>query len=186
LSQNPYLACLSIKQQSDKYLKKFDSLYQLHYPTIHRLVAGMVSDTDQIADLVQEVFVKLYLQLQTGVEVEYPRTWLYRVATNDCLNFLSRTKKDFRLDEIQDLSIETDESVENELDTADTRQQLQLAMDQLKPADKALLVLYSEGLSYKEMAEITGMPFNSVGKSLSRALNKLKLILNNKHHEMSY
>lgn len=167
-------------------MEKFDDIYQTHYPIIHRLVSGLIPDNELVADLIQEVFVKFYLQLKSGTDIEFPKTWLYRVATNDCLNVLSRSKKSTSLDETHETVADNDENIEKGIDEADTKHQLHLALDRMKPNDKALLLLYSEGLSYKEMAEITGIPFNSIGKSLSRALDKLKLILKNKQHEMSY
>ena len=47
-------------------------------------------------------------------------------------------------------------------------------ISKLDDKDQSLVVLYSEGYSYKEIAEITGINFNSVGKTLSRILEKLR------------
>ena len=47
-------------------------------------------------------------------------------------------------------------------------------ISKLDGKDQSLVVLYSEGYSYKEIAEITGMNFNSVGKTLSRIFEKLR------------
>ncbi|MDO5341408.1 MAG: sigma factor-like helix-turn-helix DNA-binding protein [Bacteroidia bacterium] len=47
-------------------------------------------------------------------------------------------------------------------------------IDKLDTKEKSVIVLYSEGYSYKEMAEITGIKFTSIGKTLERIIDKLK------------
>ena len=58
------------------------------------------------------------------------------------------------------------------------------AMSKLKPQERLLAVLYSEGLTYNEMASATGIKFSSIGKTLSRSLKKLGKELNNQRYEL--
>ena len=58
------------------------------------------------------------------------------------------------------------------------------ALTMLGAQEMLLAVLYSEGFSYKEMAELTGIKYASVGKTLARTLQKLKVILNKMNYEM--
>lgn len=60
--------------------------------------------------------------------------------------------------------------IENQTDTTNI---LNL-IDKLDTKEKSVIVLYSEGYSYKEMAEITGIKFTSIGKTLERIIDKLK------------
>ena len=62
---------------------------------------------------------------------------------------------------------------------------IRIALNAMNEEDRKLLVLYSEGYSYKEIAEISGMKFSSVGKTLSRALKKMKEVINKLDYEMS-
>jgi RNA polymerase sigma-70 factor (ECF subfamily) len=59
-----------------------------------------------------------------------------------------------------------------------------MALVKLKPRDRMLAVLYSEGLSYKEMAEATGIRFASVGKLLSRTLEKIEMNFKDQGYEL--
>lgn len=139
---------------------------------VHRLVARMVGDGDAVKDLVQEVFVKLYLQLQTGEPIEYPKTWLYRVATHGAINHLSRTRQHLNIEEA--FQITENEGAEHLLERNDRKQQIDRAMVKLEERDRLLVALYADGLSYREIAEISAIGLSSVGKLLSRAIQKFK------------
>jgi DNA-directed RNA polymerase specialized sigma24 family protein len=59
-------------------------------------------------------------------------------------------------------------------------------MQRLKMKERMLLTLYSENFSYKEISEISGVKMTSVGKSIARGLEKLRIILENEKDKMSY
>jgi len=165
-------------------LEQFNEIYQQHYPTVFRLVSRFTLGSHETDDIVQDVFVKLYLQIEAGVVVLYPKTWLYKVATNACLNTLSRNKETHSIDKINDLETSTTDSIDTQIENAEQQIILQRALFKLKENERIIVILYSEGLSYKEIAEISGIRFSSIGKSLSRSLEKLKTLLKNQYDEM--
>ena len=55
----------------------------------------------------------------------------------------------------------------------ETKSAIQLALNTLSAKEKVLVIAYSEGMSYRELSELTSINFNSIGKTLSRALKKL-------------
>lgn len=128
----------------------------------------MVPDREEATDIVQEVFIHLYEKLENGSNIEYPRSWLYKVTVNKCIDFIKKKRTHEKVE--MAVHLKTDE---NKLEGDEKQAVVKLALDKLKPDERALAVLYSEGLSYKEMAEATGIRFSSVGKTLSRTLNKL-------------
>jgi len=153
-------------------VQHFNTLYQTHYTMVHRLVARMLGDEDEVKDLVQEVFVKLYLQLQAGEPIEYPKTWLYRVATHRAINHLSRTKQHLNIEEA--FQVIEKEGAEQLLETKERKKQIDRIMMKLDERDRLLVALYADGLSYREIAEISAIGLSSVGKLLSRAIQKFK------------
>lgn len=167
-------------------METFEHTYQEHFPMIHRLAAGIVRDEWLIQDLVQEVFVKFYLQLKAGEKIDFPKTWLYKVALRDSLNLLEKQRRTDPLDNVQHFAIDNGDLIETKLEEQENKLQIQHAIGLLKDNERALILLYSEGLSYKEISEISGVKLNSVGKLLSRALEKLKQIIKNGKYEMSY
>jgi RNA polymerase sigma-70 factor (ECF subfamily) len=165
-------------------VNQFNHLYQLHYPMVQHLIARMVGDSDEVNDLTQEVFVKLYVQLNAGNTVVFPKTWLYRVATHLTINHLSRSKKHLQLEEAHQCELPETDTAEGQLEAGDRKRLVEKALMKLEERDRILLVLYAEGLSYKEIAEISSIGLTSVGKLLSRALQKLKKELNDEGYEL--
>jgi len=128
----------------------------------------MIPDRDDASDLVQEVFINLYQNLEKTAAIEHPRSWLYKVTVNKCIDFLKRQQKHEKIELFSHLKEEDNSFEINEKQTI-----IRLALTKLKKDESVLAILYSEGLSYKEIAEITGIRLASVGKTLSRTLTKL-------------
>lgn len=159
-------------------MDQFDNIYKDNYRLIYNVVRKMVSDKDDASDLVQEVFIKLYQSLEKKVIIEYPVSWLYKVTVNKCIDY---TKKHQRHEQIELFThIEEDDAA----DPNEKQAVIRLAMKRLKEEERMLAILYSEGLSYKEIANITGIRFSSVGKTLSRTLEKLGNELKNLKYDL--
>jgi len=160
-------------------LKTFEEIYAENFARLHRMAVRMVNDRESASDIVQEVFVALYEHLNKGGAVLYLNTWLYRVTINKCNDHLKRQKRYGSLEEVRDVPTEDflPERTEKE-------HYVQQALLRLKPTERALLVLYSEDFSYKEIAETTGIRFSSVGKTLTRTLVKMEEFLKSMSYEM--
>lgn len=139
----------------------------------------MLNSTDEAADVVQEVFIYLYQKTEKGLILEYPKSWLYRATLNKCIDVV-RVKQKFL--KIEDTAVKDKAEEENEEN--EKRELVRKALKNLKPKDRALAILYGEGLSYKEISEITGIRFTSVGKTLTRTLEKLGIQLKKFEHEL--
>jgi RNA polymerase sigma-70 factor, ECF subfamily len=160
-------------------VKTFEQIYAENYSRLHRLASRMVDDKESATDIVQDVFLVLFEKLNKHVEIAYINTWLYRVTFNKSVDFLNRKKKHATLDEVREAAIE-----DFSPDHLEKERFLQGALNQLQPTERALLVLYSEDFSYKEMAESTGIRFSSVGKTLARSLAKMEKILKQQGYEL--
>ena len=128
----------------------------------------MVADGADVSDILQDVFIDLYGKLNNGHEIRHPKSWLYKATCNKCIDRIRKQKRLQNLDTAGNITI-----AEESLEKQDLSIALKKALLKMKPRDRMLAVLYSEGLSYKEMAEITGIRFVSVGKLLARTLEKL-------------
>lgn len=165
-------------------MKQFDYIYQQHYTMVFRLVSKFTIGSHETDDIVQDVFVKLYTQIQGGVKVEYPKTWLYKVATNACLNAIGRNKENHSIENAGVLETIVADSIDTKIENDEQQRMVQSALLTLKENERTIVILYSEGLSYKEIAEASGVRFSSIGKILSRSLEKLKPLLKNQYYEM--
>jgi RNA polymerase sigma factor (sigma-70 family) len=148
-------------------LDQFNKIYRDNYRLIYNVVHKMVPDCDDASDLVQEIFIELYQSLKKA-SIEYPRSWLYKVTVNRCIDFSKKKQKYEKIELCNDLKDE-----DNSLEINENQNVIRLALAKLKKDESVLAILYSEGLSYKEIAEITGIRFSSVGQTLSRTLKKL-------------
>jgi len=165
-------------------LEQFNELYKLHFTTIYRMVSKFSVNRFEAEDIVQEVFIRLYLHYESGGEVQYPKTWLYKVASNICINTVERRKQTKHIETVNEMELGICEGFENKIEEDEHIHIIQKALSTLKEQEKLMVILYSEGLSYKEISAISGVRFTSVSKSLSRALEKLKPLLKTHYHEM--
>ncbi|MDA3818070.1 MAG: sigma-70 family RNA polymerase sigma factor [Prolixibacteraceae bacterium] len=160
-------------------MNRFENIYTKNYQLIFNVVQKMTCNADDASDIVQETFIALYQSFQKNVRIDYPRSWLYKVAVNKSINYLKQQSKADNIELVNNITTE-----ENYFEINEQQKIVQYALNKLKPDEKILAVLYSEGMSYKEMAEMSGIKFTSIGKTLSRTLAKLGDELKKLNYEM--
>ncbi len=139
----------------------------------------MVIDHDDADDLVQEVFVKVWKNLDKFREDSRLYTWIYRIATNECLNFLQRKKKRFFLpihDVAGELTGKLDAAILLDGDAIEMK--LQKAL--LKLPDKQRLVFnmkYFDDMKFDEISEITDTSVGALKASYHHAVKKIEEFL---------
>jgi len=159
-------------------LEKFEDIYLENYRVLYRVAQKMVGNHADVADIVQEAFIDLFNSTRNGAPVLHPKSWLYRVTMNKSIDHLRKNNRNLYLEQTQDVQLATKE------ENNDERELIRNAMVCLKPRERMLVVLYSEGLTYNEMAEATGIRISSIGKMLSRALKKIEKVLKNQQYDL--
>lgn len=142
-------------------------------------VRKMVIDHDDADDLTQEIFIKIHRYIDTFREDAQLFTWIYRIATNECLTFLSKKKKRFFLP-IGDVEGELTAKLDTASQISGDEIQLKLQKALLKLPDKQRLVFnmkYFEDLSYEEMSEITTTSIGALKASYHHAVKKIEEFL---------
>jgi RNA polymerase sigma-70 factor (ECF subfamily) len=139
----------------------------------------MTGSSDHASDVVQEVFVSLFDKLKNGYVIQFQNTWLYRATIYKCCDVLRRQKHFEPLESAVNCPNETELT-----DKSDTAAIVQKALLGLTSQERGLAILYSEGLSYKELADATGIKLTSIGKTLSRVLDKLEKELKKLNYEL--
>ena len=136
----------------------------------------MVIDHDDADDLTQEVFIKVWKNLENFRQDAQLYTWLYRIATNECLTFLSSKRKKFFLP-INDVAAELTEKIDSSPGIDGDEIQLKLQKALLKLPDKQRLVFnmkYYDELKYEEMSEILGTSVGALKASYHHAVKKIE------------
>ena len=129
----------------------------------------MLRNSDAARDVVHDVFMAYYFVLNDKKVIKDEKNWLIRCTINKGVDCLRKNKKI-----VSDETIAKQDNISQNIDNQINLISLSGLISKLDAKEKSLVVLYSEGYSYKEIAEIISMNFNSVGKTLSRILEKLR------------
>jgi RNA polymerase sigma-70 factor (ECF subfamily) len=142
-----------------------------HQRIIFKVVNIYADHKEDKEDLLQEIWLQLWLSFPRFRFQSKVSTWMYQVALNTALTYSRRSaSRDKHLRNVTATpSADDDESVQHEQERL-----LWEMIRSLPKADKALILLYIEGISYQEISEITGDSENNVGVKLSRIRQKLK------------
>lgn len=162
------------KIESSKQLA-FNLLIRKYQKRVYWLIRKMVIDHEDANDLSQEVFVKVWFHLDSFREESQLFTWIYRIATNECLGFLKKKRMRFFLP-IGDVEGELSKMVHDKeyFSGDEIEQKLQLAI--LKLPDKQRLVFtmkYFEDITYEEMSKILGTSVGALKASYHHAVQKI-------------
>lgn len=157
----------------------FNLLVRKYQEKIYWHIRKMVIDHDDSDDLVQDIFLKVWHNIDKFREDAQLYTWIYRIATNECLNFLRKKRNRFfiPIHDIQgELSQKLDESTY--VDGDEIQVKLQKAL--LTLPDKQRMVFnmkYFDEMKYEDMASITGTSVGSLKASYHHAVKKIEEIL---------
>ena len=144
---------------------EFEKTYQSYYPKLFRIAAKMLRATEDAKDVVQDVFTAYYFAMNNEKVIRDTKNWLIRSTINKGIDYKRKTARTITMESPM---TETGEQ------TLDEVSDILNAIAHLNEKEQTLVVLYSEGYSYKEIADITGRNYHSIGKTLSRILDKLK------------
>ena len=166
----------------------FEELLLLHQKKVYNLCLRMSANPDDALDLSQEAFLRAWRSLgQYQFEASFS-TWLFRLTSNICIDFLRRKKRRQETsltesyddsDEGAELSVpDAQPGPEQQAITNETKIELARAMEQLSPEHREILQLrVIEDLQYEQIADILGVRVGTVKSRLARARLALRKIL---------
>ena len=164
-------------QKGDK--RAFDLLVLKYQYKLQAIVSRFVRDTDEVADVTQEAFIKAYRALPKFRGDSQFYTWLYRIAINTAKNYLvSKSRRPSSTDiDVADAEqfadnekLIDDTSPEDFIMTQELSQVIKDSLSQL-PEDlrTALTLREFEGMSYEEIADVMDCPVGTVRSRIFRA-----------------
>lgn len=154
----------------------FNQLVRKYQERIYWHVRKMVIDHEDTNDLVQDIFVKVYKNLSKFRQDAQLFTWIYRIATNECLNFLSKKRKRFFLP-IGDVEGELNRKLDSSPHIDGEVVQIKLQKALLKLPDKQRLVFnmkYFDDMKYDEISTITDTSVGALKASYHHAVKKIE------------
>lgn len=157
----------------------FNLLVRKYQQKIYWHVRKMVIVHDDANDLVQEIFMKVWKNIGTFREDAQLYTWIYKIATNECLNFLRKKKNKFFLP-IHDVQHELSQKLDNAHDIDGDKIQLKLQKALLTLPDKQRIVFnmkYFDEMKYEDIAKITDTSIGGLKANYHHAIKKIEAYL---------
>lgn len=161
-------------------LGAFEELYRAHAGRLYSVALRLLGNPADAEDLLQEIFLAAHRKLQTFRGEAALGTWLYRLATNLCLDHLrSRTGRAGLLtDALDDEPGLFDASTSALAERAVTKMDLERALAQLPDGCRAAFVLHDvQGLEHREVAEALGIAEGTSKSQVHKARLKLRALL---------
>jgi len=168
----------------------YEKLMKKYRPLISNLIARVIKQTDDIEDLTQETFIKAFQSLEKFDNQFSFSTWLFKIASNNCIDYLRKKKlRTFSIDKQID---NTDEEIYFEIPDTDLmpdkkivdkerKQIIEEAIANLpEKYRKVILLRHSEMKEYEEIAEELNLPLGTVKAHIFRARQLLNKFLKNK------
>jgi len=175
----------------DKYLlyklkksdiRAFDSLFKTNFSGLHRFATDILKSSVAAEEVVQDVFLKLWMKRTSIIIKSSLKAYLYRMVYNTSLNYLrdnqNAVHNQIAFDDIQSrvdlLNIQSEENIFENLLSAEIEQELKTTIDELPPGCKEVFILCRmDGMSYKEVATHLNLSVSTVKTQISRAIKKL-------------
>jgi RNA polymerase sigma factor (sigma-70 family) len=168
----------------------FERLKKKYHDSVFNLIYRMVREKDEVEDLVQEAFIKAFMSLASFNDEYAFSTWLYKIATNNCIDYLRRKKlstfsinKPIEAKDSEYTFEVPDSTYEPDRDMIERQKQrlFEEAINSLPPKYRRVIILrHSEEKDYQEIAKLLNLPLGTVKAHIFRAREMLYKYLRDK------
>ena len=146
---------------------EFEEIYKTYWDRIFRLCMGFVNDHDAAQDLTQETFIIVWQKLETFRNESAIGTWIFRIASNNCLRQIEKQKRFPKSELPVHLSEEKHNSIEPQI------QFLYKCIAELPETERIIISLELEDIKQTEIAKIVGLSEANVRVKIHRIKEKL-------------
>jgi len=170
-----------VKSVRNGNLNSFRLIIQRYQNKLSRYIKSLLisSTKEEIEDILQEVFILAYKNINSfNLNLKFS-TWIYRIAHNHTINYSKKQKNknlNFNIDDLDDMEnlLISDIDIKGELELEHTKMELKKALANLDLKYRSVLILkYFEDKSYDEISDILKIPRNTVGTFINRGKKKL-------------
>ena len=150
-------------------MEQFEEIYLKYSPQIYRVCMGYVNDADQAKDLTQETFISVWKNLSSFKNQSKISTWIFRIATNNCLRAIEISRRYT----IIDLPVDMPDSGKNF--QHDRLAFLYSCIAELEETERIIISLVLEDIPQAEIAEIMGLSHGNIRIKVHRIKEKLAI-----------
>ena len=168
----------ALKLHSDRDIPRFEAAVLVHLDAAYNLARWLLRSEHDAQDVVQEACLRAFRSFDTLRGGAHARCWLLAIVRNACCSWLDRNHRNapepLSEDELDQIASQDDDPHDQLTRQADA-DHVRAAIDALPPAFREAIVLRDlEGLSYKEISGITGVPIGTVMSRLARGRKRLE------------
>jgi RNA polymerase sigma-70 factor (ECF subfamily) len=145
----------------------FKEIYIQYAPKIYRVCMAYINDTEQARDLSQETFISVWQNLSSFRQQSSISTWIFRIATNNCLRAIEKSKRVKITGLPQELPFVPEETKEAKLNF------LYKCIAELEETERIIISLVLEDLPQEEIAAVTGLSYANTRVKIHRIREKL-------------
>lgn len=171
---------LTVKNAINGDESAFKQIFLTYGDFVYNTGLKILGNTHDAEEIVQEVFVNIHSKIKSFKFESKFKTWVYRIAVNTALNYakkntaLKNKKLKYKNDINSQSKPSTNQNFYSNFDTKQKQDMLEKMLGVLTPEQRVCLLLRTkEELSYKEIAEITGISVDSVRSRIKRSREKL-------------
>ena len=172
-----------VKLVINKDQEYYAEIVERYEAKLIRYARTIVYDADVAADVVQNTFIKAFVNLRGfNTKLKFS-SWIYRITHNEAINMIRKSSKELRPDDESwfDTIADDRETADDELDKIFLAEEIGSALKQLETKYREPIILHIyEGKAYKEIGDILKLPTATVGTRISRGKSQLKKIIEEK------
>jgi len=161
--------------------EKFETIITDYQGLLYRLCYAYLDNKLEIEDLLQEIYINIWNNIEKFRGEAKISTWIYRIGVNTILMYKrSEKKKQHGLEVYKsEMHLEADEKYDEE----EKLNKLKQCINQLANSDRILVSFMLEGLTYEEIADVLGITLNNVGVKINRVKKRLTKLMEDLNHE---
>ncbi len=154
----------------------FGQLYELYFDKIFKFIFFRVSHKEAAEDLTEEVFIKAWTSIKTVKEDSF-NGWLYQIAKNKVIDYYRQKKTTVDIEEISHI-LESEEDLNEEVNTLLDRKMFMAALKQLTPEQQIIIKLkFIEDMDNDEISDLISKSEGSIRVIQHRAIIKLQFLI---------
>lgn len=165
-----------VKQVQQGEVEPFELLVQRYQEKLLRYGRKFLNNNQDIEEIVQEVFIKAYVNIKGFDCSRKFSSWIYRIAHNEFVNALKKKRPLYFFDlDVLLPHFVSKEDIERDIEKKEIKSLIDKSLNKLSLKYKEVIVLYYfEELSYKEISDVLRIPISTVGVRIKRAKKLMK------------
>lgn len=170
---------LALKLQGNYDPLLFNELFGRYKNKIFLQCRLLVQNTDTAEDLTQEIFIKIFMKINSFKAESHFSTWVYSITHHTCIDYIRKNKKNL----YEQLTAELAEAIEEDQNEDDTIEfsfeKFDKMLKEMEPETRTIIILkYKQNLSIKEMQDHLKIGESAIKMRLLRAREKMRKYLN--------